>query len=242
MVRVLRLSSGLPSDRKRSPTARVGCLVVLLVGALGACSNSSPRKAGGHTACRAVVHIGDSLTVGMTAESQIPDPAGRLDSQYRAVGVTDVRVEGGIGRTIHEVTNNEQPGVEVARRARAEGFKGCWVIELGTNDVALLAQHKTTVGPRQRIDEMMAVIGGEPAMWLTTVTQVAEGDYDSANMQAWNTILQDARHSHPNMLIYDWASVARPDWFVGDGIHNTPKGFQEMARLIPAELAELHPG
>jgi hypothetical protein len=187
------------------------------------------------------MHIGDSLTVGMTSAGQIPDPAERLDSQYRAVGVADVRTDGGVGRTIHEVSNGQQPGVEIARQARANGYKGCWVVELGTNDVALLAQMQTTVGPRQRIDEMMAIIGDEPAMWLTTVTQVAEGDYDSANMEAWNSILRDAKKSYPNMLVYDWASVARSNWFVDDGIHNTPTGVTEMARLIPTELAKLVP-
>lgn len=187
------------------------------------------------------MHIGDSLTVGMMSEGQIPKPVDRIDGQYRAVGVTDVKVDGGVGRTIHEVSNNQQPGVEVAKRARADGFKGCWVVELGTNDVALLAQQKTTVGPRQRIDEMMAVIGNEPVMWLTTVSQVNEGDYDSANMQAWNTILHDAQSSYPNMQIYDWASVVRPGWFSDDGIHNTPEGFKQMAHLIPAELATLLP-
>jgi len=75
-------------------------------------------------------------------------------------------------------------------------------------------------------------------MWLTTVTQVDSGDYyDSANMEAWNAILRDAQGSYLNMQIYDWASVARPEWFNADGIHSTPTGFTEMARLIPTELA-----
>lgn len=187
------------------------------------------------------MHIGDSLSVGMTAEGQIPDAAERLDSQYRAVGVGDVRIEPEGGRTIHEVTSGKQAGVEVARQARASGYHGCWVIELGTNDVALLAQQKTTVGPRQRIDEVMAVIGDEPVMWLTTVSVVENGDYDSANMEAWNTILRDAQASYPNMVLYDWASVARPSWFSDDGVHNTSEGFQEMARRIPTELAKVFP-
>jgi len=225
----------------RSSRARIACVLLLVVGALVACGGDSPRTAVGHTSCTAVMHIGDSLTVGMKGENQIPDPAERLDNQYRAVGVTDVRTDGGVGRTIHEVSNNQQAGVDVARQARAAGYTGCWVVELGTNDVALLAAQKSTVGPRQRIDEMMSVIGSDPVMWLTAVTQVGEGDYDSANMDAWNTILRDAKKSYPNMVLYDWASVARPSWFSADGIHYTPEGFREMARLIPTELATLLP-
>jgi hypothetical protein len=229
--------------RRRGSRVWIGCFLVLLAGSLVACSDgdSSPRTAQGHTACQAAMHIGDSLTVGMMREGQIPDPAERLDGQYRAVGVADVRIDGQGGRTIHEITNDKQAGVEAARQARANGYTGCWVVELGTNDVALLTQQTTTVGPRQRIDEVMAVIGDEPVMWLTTVTVVDEGAYDSANMEAWNIILRDAQTSYPNMVIYDWASVARPTWFVDDGIHSTPEGFTEMARLIPTELAKVFP-
>jgi hypothetical protein len=228
--------------RTRGSRLSIGCLVVVLAGALVACGGGgSSSIAQGHTSCQAVMHIGDSLTVGMIGTNQIPNPAERLDSQYRAVGVADPRIDGKVGRTIHEVTNNMQAGVDAAQQARASGYQGCWVVELGTNDVALLAEQKSTVGPRQRIDEMMAVIGNEPVMWLTTVTQVEKGPYDSANMEAWNTILRDAKKSYPNMVLFDWASVARPTWFSDDGIHYTPEGFKEMARLVPTELAELLP-
>jgi hypothetical protein len=227
--------------RPTSTSAWRGCVVVLLTATLVACSDDSPQMAEGQTSCESVMHIGDSLTVGMMGEGMIPDPTLRLKSQYGAVGVADVRGDAGVGRTIHEITNEQTPGVEVARQARADGYAGCWVIELGTNDVALLATQTTTVGPRQRIDEIMAIVGDEPAMWLTTVTQVDDGDYDSANMDAWNAILRDAQGSYPSMLIFDWASVAEPDWFSSDQIHNSPHGCTEMARLVPSELAKLLP-
>ena len=99
---------------------RIVCVVVLVAGALGACGgDDAPRTAVGYTACHSVMHVGDSLTVGMKGENQIPDPAERLDSQYRAVGVADVRSDGGVGRTIHEFSNDQQPGVEVARQGSA---------------------------------------------------------------------------------------------------------------------------
>jgi hypothetical protein len=216
-------------------------VLVLVAGALVACGDASPGTAVGHTSCQSVMHIGDSLTVGMMGTNQIPDPALRLDSQYRAVDVADPRVDGGVGRTIHEVSNNQKAGADVARQARADGFKGCWVVELGTNDAALLAAQKSTFGARQRIDEMMAIIGDEPVMWPTAVTQVDGGDYARANMEAWNSVLRDATKSYPNLMVYDWASVAQPNWFSSDGIHYTPEGFREMARLIPTELAKVLP-
>jgi hypothetical protein len=44
--------------------AWIGCAVMLLAGSLAACSEDAPRLAEGHTSCQAVMHIGDSLTVG----------------------------------------------------------------------------------------------------------------------------------------------------------------------------------
>ena len=119
----------MPCTNKANRRAWIGCTVIMITGVLAGCGNDA-RIAEGHTACSAVMHIGDSLTVGMTSEGQISDSAERLDSQYRAVGVTDVRVDGGVGRTIHEMSNDQQPGAEVARQARASGFRGCWVIDL----------------------------------------------------------------------------------------------------------------
>jgi hypothetical protein len=235
--------------RFRTPAGRIGGVVVLVAVALIACSGTSSsgtsdtpsHTAQGTTKCESVMHIGDSLTVGMMGTNQVPDPAERLDAQYRAVGVTDPRINGGIGRTIHEVSNNETAGAEVARQARANGFKGCWVVELGTNDTALLAQHGSTFDARQRIDEMMAIIGDEPVMWLSTVTLAKEGPYADKNMDAWNAVLEEERDLHPNMVVFDWAAVAQNSWFAADGIHYTPDGFREMARLTPTELAKLLP-
>src|SRR5436190_7860597 len=113
---------------------RLSCAVLALVlaTALVSCGDDPPKTAEGRTSCKAVMHIGDSLTVGMMGTGMIPDPELRLDAQYRAVGVEDVRGDGKVGRTIHEVSNEQTPGVEVAKQARADGFKGCWVVELGT--------------------------------------------------------------------------------------------------------------
>ena len=39
----------------------------------------------------------------------------------------------------------------------------------------------------------------------------------------------------------DWASVARPGWFIPDGIHYTSAGYAERGRLIANALAEAFP-
>jgi len=198
---------------------------------LVSCSDSTAL-----TSCQSVQHIGDSLTAGMMSPNQIPDPNNMLDAQYRGVGVADVRVDGAAGRTIHEVTSGQTPGVQVAAAARAAGYTGCWVIELGTNDTALIVEG-SPVGAQQRIDEMMAVIGTEPVMWVSTVTETQEGSYASDNMKIWNSELLDSQARYPNMRLYNWTSASKPEWFAPDGIHYTPEGFTELARRIPDALA-----
>jgi hypothetical protein len=43
------------------------------------------------------------------------------------------------------------------------------------------------------------------------------------------------------MRVYDWATVARPSWFISDGIHYTPQGYAERARGIADALALAFP-
>ena len=47
---------------------------------------------------------------------------------------------------------------------------------------------------------------------------------------------------YPNMRIFDWASVARPGWFISDGIHYTSAGYAARAQLIAGALAKAFPG
>jgi hypothetical protein len=43
------------------------------------------------------------------------------------------------------------------------------------------------------------------------------------------------------MRVFDWASVARDDWFIPDGIHYTSPGYAARAHLIANALAEAFP-
>jgi lysophospholipase L1-like esterase len=60
-------------------------------------------------------------------------------------------------------------------------------------------------------------------------------------MQLWNSSLLQACSKYPNMRIFDWASVARDEWFIPDGIHYTSPGYAHRARLIAKALAEAFP-
>jgi lysophospholipase L1-like esterase len=43
------------------------------------------------------------------------------------------------------------------------------------------------------------------------------------------------------MRIFDWASVAKPRWFISDGIHYTSAGYAARGRQIAEGLAKAFP-
>ena len=52
-----------------------------------------PVNPTGRTACRSVVHFGDSTSAGLIEASLLPNPADRIDAQYARVGAQDIRIE-----------------------------------------------------------------------------------------------------------------------------------------------------
>jgi hypothetical protein len=192
------------------------------------------------TSCTAVVHIGDSTTVGMNGDGALRDPRLYIDAQYRRVGVQSTLIDALGGRSIHETLRNEPNALTAARKARAEGFRGCWVFALGTNDAANIAKG-SDMPAAERITEMMAVAGGDPVMWVSAYTFRTGGDYDTANMLRWNEALLEAAARYPTMKILDWAAIAKKEWFLSDGIHYTGTGYALRARLIANALAAAFP-
>ena len=124
----------------------------------------------------------------------------------------------------------------MARAWRREGYRGCWVFALGTNDTANVSVG-SAVGRMGRIEEMMSVAHGEPVLWVNVRTLDASGSWAEGNMQLWNGALREACAKYPNMRIFDWASVASPAWFISDGIHYTSAGYAARAQAIADALA-----
>jgi lysophospholipase L1-like esterase len=46
---------------------------------------------------------------------------------------------------------------------------------------------------------------------------------------------------YPNMRVFDWASLAKPAWFISDGIHYTSAGYEQRAVDIADGLARAFP-
>jgi lysophospholipase L1-like esterase len=192
------------------------------------------------TSCSSVAHIGDSTSVGMVSATWLPNPAQRLAAQYGDVGVKHALIDASGGRSIVEQMPGQINGYRVASAWYQAGFRGCWVIALGTNDTANVAAG-SNIGLLARIQEMMAAVHGAPVMWVNTQTDLSSGDWSEANMQAWNDALGQAAKQYPNMRIFDWASMVQPSWHLADGIHYTSAGYAIRAAAIAGALARAFP-
>jgi len=201
---------------------------------------STRAKPSTHTSCRAVVHIGDSTSEGLISNDYLPDPAQQIGAQYARVGVRDTHFEITGATSIVETLPGGLNAYEVARGLTSDGYRGCWVIALGTNDTADVYVG-SSVGLSARIKEMMSVIGDQPVMWVNVKSLVGSGPYAEDNMLKWNAALLQACAKYPNMRIFDWASAVRDNWFISDGIHFTSPGYAARAHLIANALAQAFP-
>jgi peptidoglycan/LPS O-acetylase OafA/YrhL len=192
------------------------------------------------TSCQAVAYIGDSTSAGMVMPSYLPDPARRLDAQFAQVGATSQDIEISRARSIVETLSGQANAEEVARQLVTKGFRGCWVLALGTNDTANIYAG-SPVGRMARIEQMMSVVGDQPVLWVNMKSLLASGPYSEANMKLWDRTLVQACARYPNMRVFDWASVANDSWFISDGLHYTSEGYAQRARLTAASLVHAFP-
>jgi hypothetical protein len=193
------------------------------------------------TSCQSVVDIGDSTSESLI-ESEYLYPAQQLPAQYQRVGVKNVNLQISGARSIVETYDGQPSGYEVVQSLIGQGYKGCWVIALGTNDTADVAAG-SEIGMAQRIQMMMAAIGDQPVMWVNVITELTSGDYAESGMQQWNETLLQACPHYPDMRVYNWAAVAQdqPSWFISDGIHYTSLGSQYRAADFANALAQAFP-
>jgi len=193
------------------------------------------------TSCKDVVHIGDSTSEGLDSAEYLPDPKERIENRYHEVGVKEVHTDISGARSIEERFEGEPNAQEVAEAWKAEGFKGCWVLALGTNEAADVAAG-SSVGDRERIEKMMAILGTEPVLWVNVKSLPAAPEaYSPENMERWDEEVETACLTYPNMRVYDWAADVKDAWFIEDGIHFTSPGYAARAQLIAQALAHAFP-
>jgi hypothetical protein len=192
------------------------------------------------TSCRSVAHVGDSTSVDLISPSYLPNPADRIGARYADVGVRHLKIDASGGRSIVEELPGQLNGYKVASAWRSQGYRGCWVFALGTNDAANIAAG-STIGMMARIDQMMAVAHGQPVLWVNTKTLLTSGPYASVNEQAWDKTLVRALAKYPNLRIFNWSAIAQPGWFGSDGIHYNTPGCAIRAKAIANALARAFP-
>jgi peptidoglycan/LPS O-acetylase OafA/YrhL len=199
-------------------------------------ANASTRSS-----CKAVVHIGDSTSEGLTSPEYLPLESQRIEARYADVGAVEQHMEISGARSIEEQFEGEPNAQEVAEAWKLEGFKGCWVLALGTNEAANVFVG-SAVDEMERIEIMMKTIGDEPVMWVNVRSLVEAGDpYSEENMEKWDKTLLEACPRYPDMRVYDWASDVKDAWFIEDGIHFTSPGYAARAELIAQALAHAFP-
>jgi peptidoglycan/LPS O-acetylase OafA/YrhL len=192
------------------------------------------------TSCRSVVHIGDSTSDGLVSDDYLPNPQQRIGAQYAKVGATRMVTEISGGRSIVETVDSQANAYDVAKQLVAGGYRGCWVLALGTNDTADVVVG-SAVSRSARIQKMMSVIGNQRVMWVNVKSLVASGPYAEPQMQLWDSALTQACPRYPSMRVYDWAGVVQNRWFISDGIHYTSAGYAARSADIAHALAEAFP-
>ena len=143
-------------------------------------------------------------------------------------------------RILLETSSGQANAYTVAQQLVHDGYRGCWVLALGTNDTADVAIGSVVTRPA-RIRQMMSVIGSQPVMWVNVRSLLATGPYSEADMLAWNAALIRACARYPNMRVFDWASAVKNSWFISDGIHFTSRGYAARAHRIARALAAAFP-
>ena len=203
---------------------------------------SAPAAASGpaRSSCRSIVHIGDSTSDGLISPDYLPGPRQRIAAQYAQVGATRLITEISGGRSIVETIDGQPNAYIVAQQLVRDGYRGCWVLALGTNDTADVYVG-SKVSQATRIQRMMSLIGKQPVMWVNVKSLLTSGPYAESQMQLWDSALTQACARYPDMRVYDWAADAQSSWFIADGIHYTSAGYAARAHLIAQALAAAFP-
>ncbi len=192
------------------------------------------------TSCKSVVYIGDSTSEGETSNDYIPNQKLQLPAQLSDVGVQTTIPEISGARSIVETFEGNANAATVAQNHIQQGFNGCWIFALGTNEVDNV--HDGGPSYQYRINRMMEIVGKQPAMWIDSISLLPPGNpYAEDQMQKWNQTLLANCSRYPNMRVFDWASYAQRKWFIPDGIHYYSPGYVARSHDIALGLAHAFP-
>jgi|GEM_PF-3255020 lysophospholipase L1-like esterase len=181
----------------------------------------APTAPGG-PACDTVAHIGDSTTVGLGS---------MLGRAYDAAGWSAHVVDAGVGRSVFRALRGDVTGLAAVDRIKAAGFRGCWVVALGINDIANIDAGDNRT-PEETVARVLDRIGPAPVLWLTI--HLPRHVATTARFNA--AIAGDGR-----ALVFDWGAevAANPGYLASDKIHFTFEGSRQLAKRVAEESVRL---
>lgn len=188
-----------------------------------------------HTSCRGVVHIGDAGSAGLVSDELVERD--RIAAQYEVAGIGDRHIEVAPTRFISEHFSTEESAEDIVNSMRSDGYGGCWVLALGTDDVAS-TEGDSSGALKARIDSLMSELEDEKVMWVNLKTQADAGQLADSKMDAWNVALRRACGRYRKMRVFDWAGTAQGSWFEPDGIQLTSRGNRARAVAIATALSD----
>lgn len=204
-------------------------------------TTSKPLPPPTHTSCRQVVYIGDSTSDGESNPEYVPNRKLRAVAQLKKVGVKHVHMEVSGARSIVETYQGIPNGATVAQNYIHNGYHGCWILALGTNDSADV-NAGSNVGLKARIHQMLSIIGDQPVMWINVLTIAGSPEYyEESGMHRWDEDLLAACRTHPSMRVLNWAALAKHKWFIPDGVHYTTVGYEHRTKAIVHGLVNAFP-
>ena len=197
----------------------------------------------GKTRCTTVIHVGDSTSIGMFDDAYLSDPQRNAQVTYTSVGAHEVVADVTGARSTVESLEGDPSIRESVQRLldQGAGADACWLIGAGVNDAA---NHAVGGSGEEgwRVDQIMELLGDAPVLWPTAATNLNSGPYDNANMAPFNKALLAARDRYPNLIVYDWASDVRPEWFLpGDDVHYQTEGNEKRAEYFAKALTLAFP-
>ena len=207
-------------------------------------------------ACSEVYHVGDSTSIGMFDEAQLPEGAETASGRYleRGAGAVEPSVFGARATTVGWEGDGVvfPSAVQSVQDLLAAGVddEACWVIATGVNDAANAVAardygYDTTGEMETNIRTMVELLDGYRVIWPTAATGSPSNPYyDNSNMEEFNASLRKVAAEHRNVVVFDWAQEARAhqDWFLaGDEVHYNADGNDERAKRFADALATAFP-
>lgn len=169
---------------------------------------ASPASYTAPQASQALLNYGDSLAAGTGAFLASRLPGWR------------------VGQAV--ATSRHASDGPAALRARGAALPRVIVVSLGTNDdpgavsrfAAVVREVVRIAGPRRCV------------IWST----IARPPYRGVSYDGYNAVLRRDARRFPNLLVFDWAALARAhsQWFGPDGVHPGPEGYRARAGALAA--------